>query len=1219
MAFENPFLPKKGKNGQPVNPFLADEEVAKQDLPLWQRNELLEQLGHSTAPTVSKLLGALSVPGSLVYDVATGNDLGSGSTGGDVLDTLGLRPEKDAMGGWLRPIADFAFEATTDPLNLVSFGAGTAGRAAQAAKAANLWGDVQRVAGRRLVDDVASGARNLDDLGDFGFARNAADSITDNFNNKALDAFTDDDLLSRPLVGSRTSARGTRLRDLVDAAPNRTESIRAIDNNLAQYGQRYADVADDFLGNDIGLRLPKRLGGELAMQLPGGAGVAAALDRTGQAMRWTGLGRVVASGLSKDVMGTVDEGDQILAKSLTRADQRADGAARLRNTQMERELQQTAPQVFNDPNLNTAVRNVIEGTATAAQQNLVRNNNLDSFVNRWRQTSRDYIRRSREAGIGSGELRDTYGTQYFPRGFDERIFPTGRSPANGGKNYSVMTGDQLARDAAYSVPGGTDFLNELSRNAAVHGAATDRAAADFIYDQVNQRVRSMNQGLPAAQQFPEYSRQNAVKLARDFRAMTPEARAQGRGIFDSHFTEDAARYVAGRERAIQRANVIYDALGSSANLDNYLDAPTRSNSLNRTLADLDLRTIDNRNMIGPVAANMPRGVEGARQQILDRINSRLAGTGAQPLTVDDLVNVSVDEPMVARLNRIADFYAVPEVQGRIAQALDGITNTWKASVLAFPARFARDWFSGVASNIVETGDLGKLQRGYASAKYLLQGQLDRLEDSILRMPRYAELARRDMQAAINLYRDELGGGGLLRGRRIEDFGGPLHSQSGQGLRDELLPGARPVTTVGYQVGDAIKGRMPLGADNAAYSELYNRGVQGYTDSIREFGRAVTGRRDFIDYVQSRDITDPIFRWSNRLGDTTDTINRLAGYNALLLQGVSPQEAVRRMMRAQVDYQSLTKFERGFIRKLAPFWAYSSRTGKYIVEEIWNNPGGRYTQLMLRGPAKLQEVNNEEGDGYVAKQIKENYGINLEPLRDLPVIGGLVNTVAPDTKGVESFVNDVDLPGIDLINMFNVKQGLDGTFQPGNSAYNTALDVTSQLLHPALRSGVELLTGQNLHTGKSLTEFEPTIQKIARAAGAEPFGAADTAAKYSNYLLDYVPHAPRALQLANRLMDSERVPDLNARLLQNAINMGSGVKVTNISEDAAKLDAARELQGMLSDSPALRTMEQKYIPEELLPYASPEDVLLYRLDRQMRSEARKARATKQGSGVWNPFA
>jgi hypothetical protein len=85
-----------------------------------------------------------------------------------------------------------------------------------------------------------------------------------------------------------------------------------------------------------------------------------------------------------------------------------------------------------------------------------------------------------------------------------------------------------------------------------------------------------------------------------------------------------------------------------------------------------------------------------------------------------------------------------------------------------------------------------------------------------------------------------------------------------------------------------------------------------------------------------------------------------------------------------------------------------------------------------------------------------------------------------------------------------------------------------------------------------------------------------------------------------------------------VNALSGVKVTNVSEDAARLDASRALSEMLSDSPALRTFEQRFIPEEMLPFASPEDILLYRLDRQMRNEARKARAKANDSDVYNPF-
>lgn len=1238
MAFSNPFLATSGKTSG--NPFFPDEEVATSELPLWQRNELLERLGGATSTTASKLFGTLAVPGSILYDMALARPLGSGSTGGEVLDALQIRPDRDALGGWGRPVADFAFEAATDPLNLVSAGAGTAARATAAAKAANLFGDVQRVAGRSLVDDVATGARQLDNLGDMGYAENARRSFAENFQ-KGLGELTDDDLLSRPLVGKRTAARDTRLRDLVDASPDPTAAIRGVDNFLSKYNQSYADVADDFLYNDFGIRLPKALGGELAFQVPGGAKVAAALDRAGQGVRWSAVGRgaVAASNVFGDnVLGTVREGDQIIAKSHVRADQAADLRSRRIINEMTRDLQDTAPEVFTNPALSSAVRNVIEGTASAAERNMVTNNRLDPFVTRWQTTAQDYIRRSREAGIGSGELDDAYGTGYFPRGYDETIFPRGGTPADGGKQYSVMTGDQMARSDAYSVPGGTQRINELSRDANIHDAVTDGEAADYILTELNRDVLRLNQGRAADALFPAYSRDKAVKLARDIRAMSPEAVRNGRGLFDSHFMEDFSRYVTGRERAIGRSKVLYDTIGSSATLDHYLNVPTaalgRHNPLNQTLNNLNLRTVE-LPTYGPLPPNAPltraqarvQGPNvqhfppdqtvGARKQIVDRLNERLDGTGIQ-LTEADLANVSVDAELVGRLNRIADFYTVPEVQGVWVDAIDGITNLWKASVLSWPARFLRDWYSGIATNLVEAGPQ-HLPSGYAGAKYLMQGQFDRLQEVVRRMPEYAQQAQTDMQGAVRRYQSDLAASGMLRGRRIEDLGTNLtNRQTGQGIRDEMLPGVNPVTTVGYQVGDALTGRMPLSTNNAAYSELGNLGA--YRDSVRRFGQAINPFNDevpFIEYLNEREITDPIFRWSNRLGDTTDSINRLAGFNALLLDGVSVDEAARRIMRAQVDYSNMSRFERGAIKRIVPFWMYSSRTAKWVAEKIWENPGGRYTQAMLRGPEKLQQAGQSD-EAYVPKQVKTSLGVSLEPMRDLPGIGSLVDAVAPSKDGVMSYLADVDLPGTDLINMVSMRSGLDGSPQIGNSLKQTAFGVTSQLMHPALRAGVELLTGQNLHTGKSLNDFEPTTQKLGRALGVEPFSGLDQFLKYANYGMDYVPHAPRILQMTNRLLDSERVPDPSARLLQNAINALSGVKVTNISEDAARLDASRELGEMLGDSPALRTFEQRFIPKDLLQYASPEDILLYRLDRQMRGEARKARKALSDSDTTNPF-
>jgi hypothetical protein len=1210
MAWRNPLLDS--------NPFLpiADDTPALADLPAWQRDEALEGLTRGTRPTSSKLLGLLNVPNSLKNDILMGRPLFSGTETGETLDAYGLRPSEDTWGGWGRPIAEFAFDAGTDPLNLVSFGAGAASKATLAARAAGIADDVTRVAGRNLVDDVARGARDIDRLGDMGYARNATRSLHDNFG-KGIADLTDDDLLSRPIVGSRTAGRNTTLRELVEAQANPGAAREGIEQWLQKnHRMGYADVANDRLYNDVGLWLPKVLGGPVGAQIPDafggralGAGSAALFDRAGQALRWSKLGRgaVSASNIFGDnVQGATEEGQQILSKSLVRSDRAATEAASRWTTRMARELAERSPAAFGDPQVSTAVRNVIEGTASAADQALVTSNNLDSFVTQWRTTADDYITRSREAGIGSGELNDPYGTKYFPRGVDDGVFGRNAPDMGGksGKDWSVMTGDQLARDAAYQVPGGTNTINELSRDAAVTGAANDAIAADHILQTVNSRVGA----------GPAYTRAQAVKLARDIRSMSPEARASGRGLFDRHFLEDASRYVRGRERAIGRSRVLYDALGSSANVENYLQVPGgRHDSMLRTLTDLDLRTTNTNGVM-----------QGAQQQILDRINARLAGTG-QTLTAADLANVSIDQRIVDRFNRISDYYAMPEVQGVLGKFMDDLTNMWKSSILTWPARFARDWFSGAISNTIEVGNVNDLRNGYAAAKYLLQGQTDRLGPLVAQMPRYQTLAETNMDAAIAAFRDDLGASGILGGRRIEDVGARwTGSQTGESIRDAVLPGASPVTTVGYQVGDALSGRTPLSPNNAAYSEFYNGGIRSYTDPLRRFAGAINpfGGENFSDYIADRQLTDPSLRWGAKLGDTTDTINRVGGYAGLMFQGVSVPEASRRIMAAQVDYSSLTRFEKGFIKSFVPFWSYNSRIGAYVAQKIWNRPGGAYTNVALRAPDAVVNQTDADNpdDSYTPKQIKESVGFSLEGLRGVPGLGSVIDALAPETPGVNSFLNSIDVPGRSLINMLNVKQGLDGSVKYGDSAYNTFLDTTSQLMHPIIRDGVELLSGRNLHTGKSLNEFEPTIQKLGRAAGVDPYSTPDYLLKGSNMLLDFVPHAPRVLQLTNRLMDDERVPNLSARLGQNAFNMLTGSKITNISEDAARMDASRELTDMLSDSPAIKKFESKYIPEEMLPYASPDDVLLYRLDRQMRKEARAAKKAqaKNFGELGNPF-
>ena len=241
------------------------------------------------------------------------------------------------------------------------------------------------------------------------------------------------------------------------------------------------------------------------------------------------------------------------------------------------------------------------------------------------------------------------------------------------------------------------------------------------------------------------------------------------------------------------------------------------------------------------------------------------------------------------------------------------------------------------------------------------------------------------------------------------------------------------------------------------------------------------------------------------------------------------------------------------------------------------------------------------------------------MRDLPGIGNVINALAPPSADKNAYLKDVDLSGVDLINLIKLQRNAAGGINPMGSAYETLLNSVSSLAHPYIRTGVEQLSGRNLFTDQSLAQYEPTLQKIGRNAGVQPGSVGDDAIRCASTAIEQVPHAPRGLQLLNRLTDTERTPEWSARVGQGAVDLLSGVKVRNISRDAADLDAKREIDAILDSSPMLRTFSSRYIPDELKPFASPEELLLDALSREMGRDARAARQRSPRRRLYeNPY-
>lgn len=1164
--------------GNPYQPKPTGSSSASPPLPQWKRNELLEQLGGATQTAATSLLDVLGMPGRGLMGLMAHGDPLEGATGEELLKSYSLLPDKRSLGGWGKPLASFATEVVLDPLNLVTMGTGSASRAAKAAKAAGIYDDAARVASRRLIDDIGRGATTLDDAGHH--AQKAAKSFETNFG-KSLNQLNDAELSARPLIGRRRAARTTTLDDLIQAQPDVNAAKQSVNDYLKRFGKTADDFSGQTLGTDIGLALGDM---EIAGKIPLlGNYTSDAFDLMGQSARWGRVGRAAHAAFDKKVLGTVDEGDQILATGLSKADELADQVANRKIA----EMMQSLPEAAFDPKTSRAFRSVIEGVANAEQQNIVKNAGLEQFAESTKKELSDYIKESRKAGIGSAELDDPYGLGYFPRSLRDDIFEGRVAPsAGGGKTYNVMAGDQLQRSSAYQMPGGTAQAEEISQMPELLSKATDEEAAQFVYEQVKKTVRAGQ---------PEYTMKQARKFASDARK-TKSGALEKAGFFSDHFTEDYGRYIRSRERSLGRSNVIYDAIAGQVK---------KGSPLNQQ--GTGFSSVDN--VINQIGLKTSKDAQGVSEGAIDQLLDRLKGQGFDS---DSLRGASLDSRTVQRLNRINDFYQRPELQSSVLKFLDDITRLWKSSVLSWPARFTRDWYSGHFTNILEVGNPADLYRGTRATKRLLQGQFEELGGMLADMPRYTDMSADE---AIKKYQQDLAAAGLLQGRRLEDLGMEVAGrQGGRNFRDSVLPGMNPATTFGYQATDLISGRTPVSFKQTASAELAS--VQGYREGFGGIRDVITGKRGFSDYLADNELRDPILRWASRLGDTTDSMNRLNGFNALLYQGIDPIEAGKRIKAAQVDYSSLTNVEREWFRRLVPFWSFNSRMGKYIAGKVWQNPGGTFTQLGLRLPQRLAE-NNEEG--YIPKEIKESYGASLESMRQIPGLGTAINAIAPKGEGKNSYVKDIDLPGVDLINMLKIQRSADGSVSLLGTGYESSLNAVSSLAHPYIRTGVEMLSGRNLYTDQSLAQFEPTLQKVARKLGVPPNSGADRAVKGISTLVEQIPHAPRVLQLLNRAVDAERTPEFSARALQALVDSTSGVKIRNIMDDAASLDARREIDAMLDDSPLLRTFEQKYIPEELRPYASPEELLLYDLSRQLNKEAREARKARQPArGYANPY-
>ena len=392
-----------------------------------------------------------------------------------------------------------------------------------------------------------------------------------------------------------------------------------------------------------------------------------------------------------------------------------------------------------------------------------------------------------------------------------------------------------------------------------------------------------------------------------------------------------------------------------------------------------------------------------------------------------------------------------------------------------------------------------------------------------------------------------------------------------GIMNQLVPGSAPMSKM-----DALREMLPDGSRSLG---------QMVTDQFQFRGIRLPFQKQAA--YETRNAT---LNAAQKFSDYTDTVARLGGMLSLMRQGISPDVAAKRITSALVDYSSLTSFERQTLRRIFPWWAYTSRIGKYVAGQLVNNPGGGYAQT-IRGLSTLQA---SDEDTYVPEALRQQFAFRV-PEFAKPYLG-----IPQDTDNT-TFLTDIDIPGVDTLSLLGLAPTTYGTVQ--STAYNLA-----QQANPFIKSAMELATGQDTFSRRPLEQAVTPADRIYKSLYQQATGTpAPTGLNPLIRQAINVTPGPwqRLISMGGTLAD-DRIP-LQQRLTKTAFNTLTGTKLRTVDPAWQLNDARRKLSGRLGSF--MQDYTESYIPKENIPQIPaalvPDYALFRTLGRDLR-EARKAR-------------
>lgn len=511
----------------------------------------------------------------------------------------------------------------------------------------------------------------------------------------------------------------------------------------------------------------------------------------------------------------------------------------------------------------------------------------------------------------------------------------------------------------------------------------------------------------------------------------------------------------------------------------------------------------------------------------------------------------VPEHIAKDILKFGDRFQGPESVSGWLNSIDSLTNLFKAGVLNWPARFVRDHVSAQTLNFLTgNADIG----AYTDAWHLLQGK---------------EIAD---AASIPVVKDILTQRGLpLDGKHGTDILRELFYQHGIVGKSQGAWGAG-------NLSGAAEGMLRGSADDL-FSELpgtnpYSMGMfkkqPGDTwNPLAQRGVA----KNIIGGELREETTSYWGRVSQDVGALTEGMNRATPFLYNLRQGADPSYAKQVTEALQVNYrpEAYSAFEREWLLRLFPFYKWTSRMVPTILQELAQKPGGGVRQL-IRGLA-----NTSSDSEFVPEYLQG--GLNIP-------LGG------QNEDGSQSYLTQSGL-AIEPLNL--LQTGTRGMTKTGLNLLG--------MLNPLVKAPLEQLSGRQFYSDRDLRDLDPRTGRIM-----EQLGIVSDPRAVPQLLDQVIMNSPlsRAVSTAGQLADSRKNP------LEKALNVLTGVRISDVDVEKQKQIAARELlNDRLRGMPGVGFFESAYLRDGADAELDPETARLFALLKAMQRQSQNQRRMQTG--------